>query len=128
MKHLHPDVVRNIELSKKNGGIELDRLAVGTRIEAQTKNTLYKIEVLENGEFRIEGGKFFVEPTIGHISGSTWGGSMLKNKWLGIDMHIEMFHPDFPGYIVTSATKSLKVLAPDGSWEYTLEVPSNPGV
>lgn len=33
---LHPDILRNIETSKKNGGVELDKLAVGTRLEAHT--------------------------------------------------------------------------------------------
>lgn len=125
--NLHPTILKNIEDSKKNGGIELDKLAVGSRIEAQTRNTLYKIKVLDGGRFEIHGGTYFPEPTIGGISGSTWGGSMIKGKWLGVDMHMELYHPE-DGKITTTAVRSLKVLAPDGSWEYTLDVPSNEGL
>jgi hypothetical protein len=125
MKNLHPDIIRNIEESQKNGGIQLDKLAAGTRIEAQTRNTLYRIKVLEDGRFEIHGGTYFPEPTIGGISGSTWGGSMIKGKWLGVDMHMELWHPSGDhGRITTTAVRSLKVLAHDGSWEYTLDVPS----
>jgi hypothetical protein len=120
MNNLHPSILKNIEDSKKSGGIELDKLTPGTRVEAQTKNTLYKIKVLDNNRFEIHGGHYFPEPTVdGGISGSTWGGSILKAKWLGIDMHMELYHPQ-DGKIMTTAVRTLKVLAPDGSWEYTL--------
>lgn len=123
--NLHPDILRNIEESKKNGGIQLDKLTAGTCIEAQTRNTLYKIRVLENGKYMIEGGFYFEEPTEASIVGSTWGGSMLKPRWLGIDMHMEFWHPsnrlgNGHGTITTTAVRSLKVLASDQSWEYTL--------
>jgi len=125
MTNLHPDIVRNIEESKKNGGVQLDKLAVGACLEAQTRNTLYKIKVLENEKYMIEGGFYFEEPTEASIAGSTWGGSMLKQGWLGIDMYIEFWHPNNRlgngnGTITTTAVKSLKVIASDGSWEYTL--------
>jgi hypothetical protein len=117
--HLHPDILRNIEDSKKKGGIELDKLAAGTRIEAQTKNTLYKIVVNNDGTFDIYGGHYFPVCVTAHIAGSTWGGSMLKSKWLGVDMHMELYHPE-DGKITTTAVRSLKVVAPDASWEYSL--------
>jgi hypothetical protein len=117
--NLHPDIVRRIEESEKQGGIKLTELAVGTRVEAQTRNTLYKIAVLENGKYMVEGGFYFPEPKEAWISGSTWGGSMLKMKWLGIGMHMEFGNPEC-GTVTSTAVKSLKVLASDGSWEYSL--------
>jgi hypothetical protein len=119
MNNLHPAILKNIEDSKKNGGIELDKLAPGTRIEAQTRNTLYKIVAKGDGTFDIQGGTYFPQCINARIAGSTWGGSMLKIKWLGIDMHMELYHPQ-DGKITTTAVRTLKVLAPDGSWEYTL--------
>lgn len=119
--NLHPDILRNIDDSKKNGGIWLDKLALGTQIEVQTRNTLYKIEVLLGGKFKIKGGTYFPRSAIGSIAGSTWGGSMLKQNWLGVDMHMELYHPSGDhGRITTTAVRSLKVVAPDSSWECTL--------
>lgn len=120
-KNLHADIIRNIEESQKNGGVELKKLAPGTRIEAQTKNSLYKITVREDDQFEIQGGFYFPMELTSHISGSTWGGSMLKMKWLGVDMHIELWHPE-RGKITTTAVRTLKVIAPDESWEYSLGV------
>ena len=116
------DILNNIKASEKNGGIDLSKLPPGTRVEAQTLNTLYKICVVGDGTFEVEGGKYFPSPTVTRIAGSTWGGSMLKMKWLGVDMHIEMANPNPTGgrIMTTTAVKSLKVIAPDGSWEYTL--------
>lgn len=102
-----------------NTGINLEKLAVGTRIEAKTKNTFYKILVKENCNFEIEGGAYFKKAGPAKITGSTWGTSALKLKWLAIDMYMEIIHPEY-GRITTTKTKSLKVIAPDGSWEYTL--------
>jgi hypothetical protein len=111
-KHLHPDILAKIEASKKQGGIELDKLAIGTKIEAQTRNTFYKIEKLPNGRFRVEGGTYFSQPKETYIGGSTWGGSMMKINWMAVGMHISFSQCD------TTAVQKLKVIAPDGSWEY----------
>lgn len=112
--HLDPELLRRIAEQKKQGGIEIDKQATGTRIEAQTKNTLYKITVLANGRVMVEGGRYFPEPKETRISGSTWGSSILKFNWLGVGMHIEFSE------CTTTAVKSLKIIAPDASWEYSL--------
>ena len=114
MNNLDPQIERLIAEQKERGGIQIDQLEIGTKIEAQTRNTLYKIEILSNGKFMVEGGKYFPAPTETHIAGSTFGGSMLKLKWLGIGMCIEM------PQCVTTSVQSLKVIAPDGSWEYEI--------
>ena len=95
-------------------GIELNKLAVGTVIEAKTMNSLYRIRVLGGNRFEAKGGAYFPEPTEVSIPGSTWGGSMLKMNWVGVGMCIE-FNP-----CTTTAVQTLKVIAPDGSWEYEL--------
>ena len=110
-----------IEEQKGRGGIDLKLLNKGTKIEAQTKNTLYSIEVLENGKYLVQGGRHYPDAMPIRINGSAWGGSIIKVNWLGIEMHIEMQHPDpEKGMITTSAVRSLKIIAPDNSWEYTL--------
>jgi len=99
---------------EKQHSVALDKLAIGTKIEAKTRNTLYKIEILPNGRVMVEGGRYFLQPTETVIVGSTWGGSMIKSKWLEIGMHIEM------PQCTTTAVETLKIIAPDSSWEYTI--------
>lgn len=113
--NLHPELKRLMQEQEKQGGIELDKLPQGTIVEVQTKNTLYKIIALGNNLFRVSGGKYYSTPKDTKIPGSTFGGSMIKVNWLGIGMHVE-----FPA-CTTTAVRTLKVVAPDGSWEYTLD-------
>ena len=118
--NLHPDIQRRLDEQEKLGGVQLDELEPGTKIEVQTLNTLYTIEVLENGKYMVSGGSYFSAPTETHIGGSTWGSSMLKLKWLGINMHIEMGHPAKNGIITTSPVQAIKIIAPDGEGEYEI--------
>lgn len=122
MNNLHPDILRNIEESNKKGGIQLEKLAVGTRVEAQTLNTLYKIKALGNNKYEVHGGSRFPEPVETTIGGSTWGGSMIKIGWLGIDMHMEVYSPFRGNVMVSTAIRSLKIIAPDNSWEYKMGI------
>jgi len=119
--NLHPEIQKRIDEQKRLGGVKLDDLKPGTKIEAQTLNTLYKIEVLENGKFMVDGGSYFAAPTEVNIGGSTWGGSIIKIKWIGIYMHIEISHPTVGTKIViTSPVQAIKIIAPDGEWEYEI--------
>jgi hypothetical protein len=36
------------------------------------------------------------------IQGSTWGGAMLKHRFIGRGMHLEFSHPAYKGPILTS--------------------------
>jgi hypothetical protein len=119
-EHIHPEILQRIKEQEKQGGVDLNKLAIGTKIEAQTLSTLYKIEILPNGKAIVEGGRYFPEPKETYIGGSTWGGSMLKLGWLGLGMHIEIKKADTDGCMITTAVQSLKVIAPDNSWEYSL--------
>lgn len=119
MEGLDPEIIKRIEEQKKIGGVQLDEMDVGTTIHAQTANTLYEIKVVGKDKFRVKGGRYFPEPKEVAISGSTWGGSMLKVKWLGIGMHIELPHPTKSmSIITTSPVSSLKVQGPN--WKYKI--------
>jgi hypothetical protein len=45
------------------------------------------------------------------ISGSNWGGSMLKAAFLGRGMHLEYRHPGYRGPIVTSPIVDIRLKA-----------------
>jgi hypothetical protein len=77
-------------------GIDISKLEPETIIEVQTKNSLYKIELTSNHFVFVEGG-YFPERTKMIFTGSTWGGSMIKPKWIGKDMHLEFVFPNETG-------------------------------
>jgi hypothetical protein len=94
----HPcfsDVVNdNIIRSEIEGGVYLRDLSPGSVLSIQTKNRVYEMVILEDGAALISGHpEFCPEPTEVQIQGSTWGGSMLKTRFLGRGMHLEFEHP-----------------------------------
>jgi hypothetical protein len=91
-----PDSVNDaIVRSEIEGGVYLKDLAPGSALSVETMNRVYEIEVLEDGTTLISGHpEFCPEPTAVTIQGSTWGGSMLKMKFLGRGMHLEFQHPE----------------------------------
>jgi hypothetical protein len=42
------------------------------------------------------------------IAGSTWGGSMLKVRFIGRGMHLEFHHPAYSTPIVTSPIQEIR--------------------
>jgi len=86
-------------------------------IVVQTQNTRY--------EFISEGGKvlgraikpdgstprYLPEQVPVNIHGSTWGGSMLKIGYIGVEMYLEFSTEGVPGTITTSAIVSVQVAA-----------------
>jgi hypothetical protein len=48
------------------------------------------------------------QPVLVAISGSTWGGSMLKPDFVGRGMHLEFYHPEYDAPIVTSLIRDVR--------------------
>jgi hypothetical protein len=61
-------------------------------IQARTRNSVYEIFLLEpqSGRALVRGGKHFTEPMEATVSGSTFGGCMLKMGWLGVGFRMEI--------------------------------------
>ena len=96
----HPnfsDVVnRNIIQSEIEGGVHLRDLLPGTVMEVHTQNHVYKIVSQQDGEIWISGHPVYCpDPVLVDIHGSTWGGSMIRERFIGRGMHLEFGHPDF---------------------------------
>jgi hypothetical protein len=92
--HFSDAVNRNIIGSEIEGGVYLRDLAPGSVLSLQTVNRVYKVVVLDDETALISGHpEFCPEPAQVRILGSTWGGSMLKTKFLGFGMHLEFEHP-----------------------------------
>ena len=96
----HPNlsdaINRNIIQSEIEGGVHLRNLPGGTVLKVQTQNHLYTIVSERGGEAWISGHPVFCpDPVLVNIHGSTWGGSMIREHYIGRGMHLEFGHPDY---------------------------------
>jgi hypothetical protein len=86
----------NIVQAEVEGGVYLKNLVPGTVLRVETQNHAYTILYQGWDQALISGHPVFCpEPTVVTIHGSTWGGSMLKSRYIGRGMHLEFAHPDF---------------------------------
>jgi len=94
--NLSDEVNRNIVQSEVEGGVHLDDLGEGATLEVETQNRLYTIVNCGRGKALISGhAKFCPYPVQVWIHGSTWGGSMLKVRFIGRGMRLEFRHPTY---------------------------------
>src|SRR5215468_6255566 len=96
----HPNLAArvngNIVQSEVEGGVYLKNLAPGTILRVLTQNHSYTILYQGWDQAMISGHPVFCpEPVPVTIHGSTWGGSMLKARFIGRGMRLEFGHPDF---------------------------------
>jgi len=94
--NLSDDVNSNIVQSEVEGGVHLRDVQPGTILEVKTQNRAYKILYKGRDQAMISGHPVFCpKPVPVIIHGSTWGGSMLKSRFIGRGMRLEFGHPDF---------------------------------
>ncbi len=89
-------------------GVDVRGLEPLTRLRVRTHNSLYQLTVLSPGESTvlIQGGRFFAEPVEASLGGSSYGGCMLKTRWIGLGMRMEIHGQD--SHIVTSPVRSVQ--------------------
>jgi hypothetical protein len=111
-RNLSDQINGNIIRSEIEGGVYLNDLPEESTIEVETQNRWYTLVVRRDGRALISGHpEFCPEPVEVRISGSNWGGSMLKTSYLGRGMHLEYRHPAYRGPIVTSAIVDIRLKA-----------------
>lgn len=102
-ENLSTEVNRKLVQSEIDGGVRLQDLEPGSMLRVHTQNTCYEIVVLHGGLAYLSGHPLYCpQPVLVTIAGSTWGGSMLKMRFIGRGMHLEFCHPGYPTPIVTS--------------------------
>ena len=95
-ENFNRSVNRNIIRSEVEGGVYLRDLAPGSAIEIKTRNRLYVMVMQTEGEVLISGHPDFCpHPVLVKVDGSNWGGSMLKQGFIGRGMRLEFRHPVF---------------------------------
>jgi hypothetical protein len=93
----------------RSSGLGVGELPALTRLFVRTRNSVYRIDVLEPRDrvVLVQGGAFFPQPTKGWLNGSSFGGSCLKVGWIGVGLHLE-FHAN-DRFIITSRVLSMDV-------------------
>jgi len=92
--NLSDHVNHNIIQSEVEGGVYLRDLRPGAVLAIQTRNRSYTLVSLSEECALISGHpEFCPEPVEVQVQGCTWGGSMLKAKYVGRGMHLEFIHP-----------------------------------
>lgn len=105
------EVNRNIAQSEIEGGVCLDELSDGAVLTIETQHHWYTIVNRSGGEALISGHPSYCpEPVPVRIAGSTWGGSMLKLRFIGRGMHLEFCHPTYHT-ITTSRVVDIRTAA-----------------
>lgn len=95
--------------SQIEGGAHLDKLEIGKKLKVSTQNTIYTIEHREDGYYISGHPKYCPEPTKLKSIGSTWGGSMIKQNYIGRGMMLEFQTPNHRGPpIITSQIKEVE--------------------
>jgi hypothetical protein len=93
--NLSDAVNRNIIQSEIEGGVHLGDLSPGAILEVRTQNRAYTIQYKGWDQALISGHPVFCpQPVPVTIHGSTWGGSMLKARFIGRGMRLEFGYPE----------------------------------
>jgi len=81
------------EISPLLEGVTLMTLKACDTIHVRTRNSDYEIFMLDpkSGRALVRGGEYFAEPVEATMSGSTFGGCMLKVGWLGVGLRMEIY-------------------------------------
>ena len=92
--NLTDEVNRNIVQSEIEGGVCLDDLSEGALLDVKTQNRSYTVVIRGRGKELISGHpQYCPDPVPVRIAGSTWGGSMVKLRYIGRGMRLEFRHP-----------------------------------
>jgi len=91
-------------------GVQLESLAPLHTMDVRTRNTTYRVVVIDGrrGEVLVTGGRFFPTPTRARLNGCSLGGSCLKWRGLYCGFRVE-FQIDGET-IITTRVKSISVL------------------
>jgi hypothetical protein len=107
--NLSDEVNRNIVESEIEGGVFLEGLPPATVLQIRTQHHFYTALLLRHGSALISGHpQYCPQPGQVTIAGSTWGGSMLKVRFIGRGMHLEFHHPAYSTPIITSPIQEIR--------------------
>ncbi len=94
LSHWSDQVNANIIESEIEGGVYLRNLSPGAVLEIETMDWTCVLTYCGENEAWVSGHpEICPEPVRVFVAGSTWGGSMLKQYFIGRGMHLELLQP-----------------------------------
>ncbi len=98
--------------SEVEGGVYLENLPIGARLEVTTANRTYIVQNLGDGQVMIEGHpKYCPQAVQVELHGSTWRHAMIKMHYIGRGMYLEFRHPEH-GIMRTSKVLEIRDVSP----------------
>jgi hypothetical protein len=96
--------------ARRTDGIAIDKLARGTVVIVQTRNSQYRLIVVNGrrNKVLVEGGTLFPEVMLAHLQGASLGGSPVQTGWIGEGLRMELRRGS--ERIVTSPVESVCIL------------------
>jgi len=114
--NLSDEVNRKIVQSEVEGGVFLANLKPRTVLQIQTCHHCYTAVLVRDNMVLLWGHpEICPRPVAVSIAGSTWGGTMLKTRFLGRGMRLEFHHPAYRTPIVTSPIREIYERRPGGA-------------
>lgn len=108
--NLSDEVNRQIVRSEIEGGVYLRDLHCGDALQIEIQDWVCTFQYCGENEALVGGhGRICPQPVRVQVAGSTWGGSMLKQHFIGRGMHLEFIHPTL-GRVVTAAIREIREL------------------
>lgn len=98
------------EALERMGGFDPSSLDPLSEMVVTTESTTYRITLIDPVTSRIlvQDGKFFPIAFEAQLCGSSFGGSLLKQHWIGIGMRMELHCEQ--GHIVTTPVVSVELV------------------
>jgi hypothetical protein len=103
-----PPISRSLDDEETLTAVDLRSLPSGTELVVETRNTRYRVVMLDDGwEALVQGGRYFTQETTAGMLGCTFGGSLLKLGWIVKGLYMEL--SVCGKRIVTSRVQSISV-------------------
>jgi hypothetical protein len=91
-------------------GVQLEQLQPFTTLLVRTKNSLYRVVIVEGTEVYVQGGEFFHDPEPVSLDGSSTGRRCFKGGWIGVGRMMEIRAQD--RRVTTSPVRGIIVEPP----------------
>jgi hypothetical protein len=72
------------------GGVDLAELLPLTVLVIRTRNSEYRVVVIEGSSVCVQGGAFFAEPMWAEVIAASVGGSVRKFGWIAVGLRMEL--------------------------------------
>ena len=107
------DLSRFDDVVQGTGGVFIKDIPANTILQIDVADAVFTVLVVDPAgrKIRIQGSQYIPELTDAIMSGSTFGGSFLKEWWIGIGMCLEILIPGRePPRLTTSMVQKISIV------------------